>query len=62
MSSRGHGIAHPVVPATFLGVVSEMGAALSLAVLELVGFDFLWELFTGITRGRMLLGSSLGNQ
>jgi hypothetical protein len=27
MSGRGHGITHPIIPATFLGVVSKMGAA-----------------------------------
>jgi hypothetical protein len=51
-----------VVPATFFGVVSQMGAALVLAVLaELCGLGLLWDLFTGISRCRMLLGTSLGD-
>jgi hypothetical protein len=62
-SGHGHGIAHPVVPATFLGVVSEMGAAVCLAVLaELCGHALLWDSFTGIPRGRTLLGGSLGDR
>jgi hypothetical protein len=62
---RSHEIAHPVVPATFLGVVSEVGVALSFgfAVLaELIGLALLRDSITGICRGRMLLGSSLGNR
>ncbi len=62
-SGCGHGIAHPVIPATFLGVVSQMGPALCLAVLaELVGLALLWDSFTGVTRGRMLLRTSLSNR
>jgi hypothetical protein len=39
---RGHGIAHPTIPATFLGVVSQMGPALCFAVLaELAGLALL---------------------
>jgi hypothetical protein len=53
-SGRGHGIAHPVIPATFLGVMSENGAARCLAVLaELVRLALLWDSFTGIPKGRM---------
>jgi hypothetical protein len=56
MNSRGHGIDHPVVPATFRGVVSGMGAALSLAVLaELCALALLWDLFTEIPRGLEVL-------
>jgi hypothetical protein len=62
MNGCGHGITHPIVPATFLGVVSQMGATLlSLAILaELCGLALLGDSFTGIPRGRMLLGTSLG--
>ena len=61
-SGCGHGIAHSVIPATFLDVVSQMGPALCLAVLaEHAGHALLWDLFTGASRGRMLLGTSLSN-
>ncbi len=63
MSGRSHGIAHPIVPATFLGVVSEMKATLSLAVLaKLCGLALLWDSFIGTPSGRTLLGSSLVNR
>ncbi len=63
MSGHGHEIAHSVIPATFLGVVSQMGLTLCLAVLaELVGLALLWDSFTRIPRGRTLLGSSLSNR
>ncbi len=62
MSSRGHGITHSAILATFLGVVPQMETALSLAVLaELCGLALLWDSFIGTPRGRMLLGTSLGN-
>jgi hypothetical protein len=61
-SGRGYGIAISVIPATLLGVVSHMGPALCLAVLaELVGLALLQDSFTGLPRGRTLLGTSLSN-
>jgi hypothetical protein len=62
MCRRSHGIAIPVVPATLLGVMSQVGPALCLAMLaELTGLGLLWDLFTGASRGGTLLGTSLGN-
>ncbi len=62
MSDRGYRITILVVPATFLGVVSQMGANLVLAVLaERRGLALLRNLFTGIPIGRTLLGSFFGD-
>ncbi len=59
MSRRGYGIAVFVIPATFLGVVSQMGATIVLAVLaELCWLAILPDSFTGIPRSRTLLGAS----
>jgi hypothetical protein len=61
-SGCGHGIAIPVVPAALLGVVSQVGPALCLAVLaKLAGLALLWDLLVGIPRARMLLRTSLGD-
>ncbi len=63
MSGCSYRIAVLVVPATFLGVVSQMGPTLHLAVLaELCGLAFLRDSFTKISRSRMLLGASLGDR
>jgi hypothetical protein len=58
-----YGISHSVVPTALLGVVSQMGAALCLAVLaKLVGLTLLWDSqFNRASRGRTLLGTSLGS-
>jgi hypothetical protein len=51
-----------VVSTAFLGIVSQMGSALCLAVLaKLAGPSLLWDLqFPRTSRGRTLLGTSLG--
>jgi hypothetical protein len=60
---RGHGITIPVVPATLLGVVSQVGPAFCLAMLaKLAGLALLRDSFTGASRGGTLLGTSLGNR
>ncbi len=61
---RENGIPISVVPTAFLGIVSEVGPALHLAVLEkLAGPSLLWDSqFTGISRRRMLLGTSFGGR
>jgi hypothetical protein len=52
MSGCSHGIAILVVPAAFLGNVSQVGPALRLAVLtELAGFALIRDSFTGASRG-----------
>ncbi len=61
-SGLSHGIAHPVIPATLLGVVSQIGPTLCLAVLaELVGLGLLWDSYTGVPGDRTLLGTSLSD-
>ncbi len=58
----GFPIPHSVVPMALFGIVSQMGAALCLTVLaKLAGLSVLWDSqFTGASRGRTLLGTSLG--
>ena len=59
-----NGIPISVVPMAFLGIVSQMGPALCLAVLaKLAGSSLLWDSqFTGISRRRMLFGTSFGGR
>jgi hypothetical protein len=59
-SGRGYGIVILVILATLVGVVSQMWAPLVLAMLvELCWPCFLWDLFTGVSRCGMLLGTLL---
>ncbi len=64
MLERGNGIPIFVVPTAFLGVVSQVGPTLCLAVLaKLAGPSLLWDLqFTGTSKCGMLLGTSFGSR
>ncbi len=60
---RGNGIPISIIPMAFLGVVSQVGPTLCLAVLaKLAGPNLLRDLqFTGTSRHEMLLGTSFGS-